>query len=123
MLHLAGIKSLKFASINNAVFNIVHTLWSDCQGLTLTPLLTPTVDTTHCNVVFIVCMKTSQYMWQCDTGSGDVQKSTIWGLRTIGGNGDEIEISTVSTTDCPVHGNVHSSTDIFREANTREGGY
>ena len=101
----------------------VHTLRSDCQGLTLPSLLIPTVDTMHCNVVFIVCMKTSQYMWQCDTGSGDVQKSTIWGLRSSGGNVDKIEISTVSTTECPVHGNIHNSTDIFREANTIEGGH
>ena len=33
---------------------IVVTLRRDCQGLTLTPLLTPTVDTTYCNVVLIV---------------------------------------------------------------------
>ena len=101
----------------------VHTLRSDCQGLTLTPLLPSAVDTMHGNVVFIVCMKTSQYMWQCDTGSGDVQKSSIRDLRSGGGNVDEVEISTVSTTECPVHGNIHSSTDIFREANTREGGH
>ena len=58
----------------------------------------------------------------CDTASGDVQKSSIWGLGSIGGNVDEVEISTVSTTQCPVHSHIHSSTDIFREASTREGG-
>ena len=57
-----------------------------------------------------------------DTGSGDVQKSPIWGLRSIGGNGDEVEISTVSTTQCPVHSDIHSSTDVFREVNTGESG-
>ena len=57
----------------------------------------------------------------CDTGSGDVQKSPVWGLGSIGGNVDEVEISTVSTTQCPVHSDIHSSTDICREANTGEG--
>ena len=58
----------------------------------------------------------------CDTGSGDVQKSSIWGLWSIGGNVDEVEISTVSTTQCPAHSDIHSSTSIFREAKTGEGG-
>ena len=58
----------------------------------------------------------------CDTGIGDVQKSPIWGLQSIGGNVDEVEISTVSTTQCPAHSDTHSSTDIFREVNTGEGG-
>ena len=58
----------------------------------------------------------------CNTGSGDVQKSPIWGLGSIGGNIDEVEISTVSTTQCPAHSDIHSSTDIFREVNTGEGG-
>ena len=58
----------------------------------------------------------------CDTGSGDVQKSLIWGLGSIGGNVDEVESSTVSTTQCPAHSDIHSSTDISREANTGEGG-
>ena len=57
----------------------------------------------------------------CDTG-GDVQKSPIWGLGNIGGNVDEVEISTVSTTQCPAHSDIHSSTDTLREVNTREGG-
>ena len=58
----------------------------------------------------------------CDTGSGDVQKSSIWGLGSIGADVDEVEISTVSTTQCPVHSDIHSSTDIFREVNTEEKG-
>ena len=58
----------------------------------------------------------------CDTASGDVQKSPIWGLGSVGGNVDEVEISTVSTTQSPAHSDIHSSTDIFREANTGEGG-
>ena len=58
----------------------------------------------------------------CDTASGDVQKSSIWSPGSIGGNVDEVEISTVSTTQCPAHSDIHSSTDISREANTGEGG-
>ena len=58
----------------------------------------------------------------CDTTSGGVQKSTIWGLGNIGGNVDEVEISTVSTTQCQADSDIHSSTDISREVNTREGG-
>ena len=58
----------------------------------------------------------------CDTGSGDVQKSPIWGLGSVSGNVDEVEISTVSTTQCPAYSDIHSSTNIFREVNTREGG-
>ena len=58
----------------------------------------------------------------CDTGSGDVQKSPIWGLGSIGGNVDEVEISIVSTTQYPAHSDIHSSTDISREVNTGEGG-
>ena len=58
----------------------------------------------------------------CDTASGDVQKSSIWGLGSVGGNVDEVEISTVSTTQCPAHSDIHSSTDISRECNTGEGG-
>ena len=58
----------------------------------------------------------------CDTGSGDIEKSTMWGLESIGGNVDEVEISTFSTTQCPAHSDIHSSTDISREANTGEGG-
>ena len=58
----------------------------------------------------------------CDTASGDIQKSTMWGLGSIGGNADEVEISTVSTTQCPAHSDIHSSTsDISREVNTRDG--
>ena len=58
----------------------------------------------------------------CDTGSGDVQKSPIWGLGSICGNVDEVEISTVSITQCPAQSDIHSSTNIFREVNTGEEG-
>ena len=58
----------------------------------------------------------------CDTGSGDVQKSSIWDLWSIGCNADEVEISTVSTTECPAHSDIHSSTDILREVNTVKDG-
>ena len=92
-------------------------MWSDFQGLTLTPLLIPTVHTMYCNVVLIVCMKASQFIL-CDTGVGEVQKSSIWGLRSGGSDADEVEISTVSTTQCPPHSYIHSSTNIFREVNT-----
>ena len=57
----------------------------------------------------------------CDTASGDVQKSPIWSLGSIGGDVDEVEISTVSTTQCPAHSDIHSSTDISREISTGEG--
>ena len=97
--------------------SVILALWDDCQGLTLPPHQTPTVDTTNCDVVLIVCHETSQFIL-CDTGSGDVQKSPIWGLRSVGGNVDEVEISTVSTTQCPAH----SHTDLFREVNTGESG-
>ena len=58
----------------------------------------------------------------CNTASGDVQKSPIWGLGSIGGDVDEVEISTVSTTQCPAHSDIHSSINIYGEVNTREGG-
>ena len=59
----------------------------------------------------------------CATASGGVEKSSIWGLGSIRGNVDEVEISTVSTTQCPVHSYIYSSTsDIFREFSTGEGG-
>jgi len=77
--------------------------------------------TMHCYVVVIACLKTSQFTL-CDTGIGDVQKSSIWALGTIGGNVDEVEISTVSITPCPVHSDIYTSISIFREVNTREGG-
>ena len=38
---------------------VVLALRSDCQGLTLPPILTPTVDTTYCDVVFIACHESS----------------------------------------------------------------
>ena len=95
------------------------TLRSDCQGLTLISLLTPTVDTTYCDVILIACHETSEFIL-CNTGSGDVQKLVILGLGSISGNVDEVEISTVSTTQCPTHSDIHSSTDI--SSNTGEGG-
>ena len=57
----------------------------------------------------------------CDIGSGDVQKSPIWGLGSVGSNVDEVEISTVSTTLCPAHSHINSSTAIYRKVNTEEG--
>ena len=54
-----------------------------------------------------------------DIGIG-VQNFVIWGLWSVGGNVDEVEISTVSTTQCPAHSNIHSSTDIFEKVNTGE---
>ena len=97
----------------------MYTLRSYCQGLTPIALQNPTVDTTYCDVVLIACHEASQFML-CDTGSGDVQKSPIWGLGSIGGNVDEVEISTASTTQCPAHSHIYSSTDISREINTGE---
>ena len=97
-----------------------YTLRSNCQGLTLPPLLTPTVDTMYCDAVLIACRETSQFIL-CDTGSGDVQKSPIWDLGSVGGNVDEVEINTVSTTQYPAHSDILSSIDIFREVNIGEG--
>jgi len=97
MFQLARMKITKFALIDHAVSRSALTLRSDCQGLTLTPLLTLTVDTMYCNVVLIVSMKASQCVL-CNTDISDVQKSSIWGIGTIGGNVDDIEISAVSTT-------------------------
>ena len=58
----------------------------------------------------------------CDTASGDVQKSSIWGLGGVGSDADEVEISTVSTTQCPAHSHIYSSTDISSNVNTGESG-
>ena len=55
-----------------------------------------------------------------DTRIGDVQKFIIWGLWSVGGNVNEVEISTVSATQCPVHSDIHSSTYIIEEVNTGE---
>ena len=55
-----------------------------------------------------------------DIGIGDVQKFVIWGLWSIGGNVDEVEISTLSTTQWPAHSDIHSSTHIIEEVNTGE---
>ena len=54
----------------------------------------------------------------CDTGTSDVQNSPKRGLGSIGGNVDEVGISTVSTTQCPAHNDINSSTAIYREVNT-----
>ena len=58
----------------------------------------------------------------CNTGFRDVQKSSVWGLGIVGGNVDDVGVSSVSTTQCPAHSDTHSSTGIFREVNTGEGG-
>ena len=89
---------------------------SDCQRLTLSSLLTPTVDTMYCDDVLIACQKASQ-LSLCDTGSGGVQKSPVRSLGSIGGNADEVEISS---TQCPAHSDIHSSTAISREVNKGE---
>ena len=100
---------------------LVYTLRSDFQGLTLTPLPIPTADTMYSDVVFISCLKPCQFTL-CNTGSSDVQKSSIWGIRIVGGNVDKVEISTVSTTQSPAHIDSHSSIGIPREVHTEEGG-
>ena len=107
--------------ITYSTLSVVLALRSDCQGLTLPPYQSPTVDTTYFDVVLIACHETSQFML-CDSGSGDVQKSPIWDLGSISGNVDEVGISTVSTTQSPAHSDIHRSTDISKEVNTREGG-
>ena len=43
-------------------------------------------------------------------------------MWSISGNVDEVEISTVSTIQCPAHSDIQGSTDIFKEVNTGEGG-
>ena len=75
----------------------------------------------YCDIVLIACPETRQFML-CNTASGDVQKFSIWSLGSIGANVDEVEVSIVSITQCPAHSDTHSSTDIFRDANTGEGG-
>ena len=57
-----------------------------------------------------------------DSAGRDVQKSSIWRLGSISGDVDEVEISTVSTTQCPAHSHIHNSTNVFRDVNTGEGG-
>ena len=96
-------------------------LRGDWQGPTFPPLQIATIDTTYCNVVLIASHKTSQFTL-CDTGSGNVQKSAVYisSLGNVAGNVDEVEISTVSTPQCPAHNDIHSSTDISREVNTGE---
>ena len=50
----------------------------------------------------------------CDTSVGDVQKLMIWDLESVGSNVNEVEISTISTTQCPAHGDIHTSTMIVQ---------
>ena len=107
--------------VYHLVFTVTHTFRSNCQGLTRMSLLTPTVDTTYCDVIIITRLKTSQLIL-CDTGSGDVEKPPIWDPESIACNVDEVEVSTVSTTQCPVHSDIYSSSYIFRESITGEGG-
>ena len=84
-------------------------------------LLTSAVDTKYCDIIIIASLKTSQFIL-CDTCSGDVQKPPIWDPESVGCDVNEVEISTVSpTTKCPVHSDIHSSIDIFRESSTGEG--
>ena len=99
------------------MFIVMYTLRSYCQGLTPIAFKIPTVDTTYCDTILIACRETSQF----DIGSGDVQKSPIWGQGSIGGDADEVETSSVSTTQFPAHSDIHSSTDICRELSTGEG--
>jgi len=96
----------------------IRTLRSDCQGLTLIPPLTLTVDTTYCDVVLVACLKPCQ-LTLCNTGIADIQESSIWRLGIIGSDIDEVEIST---TQSPVHSDIHRSIDILREVNTGESG-
>ena len=108
-------------TLHYIVLRSILTLRSDCQGLTLPPHQTTTVwgHTTYCDVVLIACHETSQFIL-CDTGSGDVQKSSIWGLGSVGGDVDEVKISSASTIQCPAHSYIHSTTNIFRDVNTGE---
>ena len=97
--------------------NVSHTstLRSDCQGLTLSPLLTPTVNTMYCDVVLIACLK----IRQSNTGSSAVQMSSIWGLGIIG-NVDEVEICTLSNTQWPAHSDIHIAPLVSSERPTQE---
>ena len=103
------------------IMSYTLTLRINFQGLTLMSHKTTTVHcyTKYCNVVIITCHETSE-LTLCDTGISDVQKSSIWGLGSISGNVDEVEISTVSTT--PAHSDTYSSTDSFNEVNTGKSG-
>ena len=110
--------SSNWGSVDISIY--IHTL-RYCQGLTI-QTTTVCCHTTYCDVILVACHETSQFVL-CDTASGDVQKSPIWGRGCIGGDADEEEVSTVSITQCPAHSDIQSTTsDIFREVNTREGG-
>ena len=51
----------------------------------------------------------------CDTGSGDVQKSPIWGLGSVAGDADEVESNTVSITLTPAHSDICFPIKRFRD--------
>ena len=59
----------------------------------------------YCDVL-IVCLKISQFIPCCTVSN--VQNPSIWGLGSIGGDVDEVEISTVPTTQCPAHSDIHT---------------
>jgi len=42
--------------------------------------------------------------------------------QDLGGDVNEVKISSVSTTQCPAHSDTHSSIGIFREVNTQQSG-
>ena len=93
----------------------IYTLKSNCPGFVHSPSLSDH-HSLHYSLwrVLTAWSKTSQFIL-FDTGSGDVQKSPMWCLRSIGGNADEVEISTISTI------NIYSSISIVRWVNTGEG--
>ena len=84
------------------------------QGLTLIPLLTTGTGATYCDAILIAIHKTSQFV-PCDIASSDVEKPPIRDLGSIGGNVDEVEISTVSTAQCPAHSHIDISIIMVRE--------
>ena len=98
----------------------IHTMRFDGKSVTFTPFLTATVHTMYCDVVLIACLKVSQFILS-DTGSGDVQKSPIWDLGSIGCNADEVKINPMIIPQCPVYSDIYSSTDISREVDTGQG--
>ena len=107
---------LFFCSLSRCFSAKPHTLWCYYHRVTLPPLLTSTVDTTHCNVVSNVCHKTNQFIL-CDIG---IQNSPS--LGSIGGDVDEVEINATSLAQCPGQSHIHCSTSISREVNAGEGG-
>ena len=55
----------------------------------------------------------------CDIASVDLEKSPVRGLRSIGGNVDKVEISTVSTAQCPAHSHIYIFIIKVREVMAR----